>query len=173
MSSAAEANARVSAAAVSRDYSRPVKTYLHDAGGKPAGAVSRVPDRWSTCLGKRVAIMQPVGECRAREDLSFPTFTFTLRTVELPDGATWCDESHDRWTLPNGRFGYPQAVDLKGQEKFVKGLDKLQRASERAAKRAAPKVKPAKVATVRVQAGRVLEVVGLPRGYSFMIEEVG
>lgn len=167
MSSAAEANARVSAASVSRDYSRPVHT-ITSAGAYRGREVAY----WSTCLGKRVAIMQPIGECRAREDLSFPTFTFELRTVELPEGATWCDESHDRYTLPSGRFGYPQAVDIKAQERFVKGLDKLARASERAAKRAAPKIKPAKVATVRVQAGRVLEVVGLPRGYSFEVVEV-
>lgn len=152
MSSAAEANARVGAAAVSRDYARP---------GLGRGVVQAVPEAEkvdrvgyaSTCLGRPVWIRNDMRDAvpRRREDLSFPTFTFELASNPSADG-------------------------VKGQERFAKGFDKLQRASERAAKsaakRAAPKLKPAKVATVRVQAGRVLEVVGLPRGYSFTIEEV-
>lgn len=70
------------------------------------------------------------------------------------------------YTLAEGRN-----VDAKAQEKFVAGLAKL----ERAAKRRAPKVKAApssKLVTVRMQAGAVLEISGLPRGYSFQVEEV-
>lgn len=142
----------------------------------PRGQDPETVGYWSTCLGKAVWIRNDLRQAipRRREDLSFPTFTFTLKTTKpLPDGAVWIDETAGRYELPGGRFGYVDVPDVKGQEKFMRGLEKLERASERAAKRAAPKIQPAKVATVRVQAGRVLEVVGLPRGYSFTVEEVG
>lgn len=110
----------------------------------PAGDPDSAVGYWSTCLGKAVWIKHDTrGDIpRRREDLSYPALVFTLA-----EGKN---------------------VDTKAQERFVKGLDKLQRA----AARKAPKVKPAKVVSVRLQAGRVLEVVGLPRGYTFTIEEV-
>lgn len=58
------------------------------------------PDRYSTCLGKRVAIMQPAGVPKAREECQ--PFSFELFTASDPR-------------------------NVKAQEKFVKGLERVSR----------------------------------------------
>ncbi len=60
-----------------------VRTYPHDAEGRPTRSVLAVPDRYSTTLeGKQVAIMQPAGVPKRREDLGFPAFTLRWDVAE-------------------------------------------------------------------------------------------
>lgn len=117
----------------------------------PRGQDAETVGYWSTCLGKAVWIRNDLRQAipRRREDLSFPTFTFELASNPSADG-------------------------VKGQERFAKGFDKLQRAQAREAKR---KGKPltyatAKTITIRLHGGRVRGVDGLPRGYLFEVVEV-
>lgn len=139
--SLAEANARVEAASVRREYPAPVVVEV------PALEPLEREGYASTILGRPCWIAHDMRNAplKAREDCT--PFSYTLA-----DGG-----------------------DTVGQERFVKGLAKLDRAEARAAKARAPKVAPAKatkVATVRMRAGVVAEVLGLPRGYSFQVEEV-
>lgn len=140
--SLAEANSRVEAASVRREYPAPAVVEVPALEPRP-----KREGYASTILGRPCWIAHDMRNAplKAREDCT--PFSYTLA-----DGG-----------------------DTVGQERFVKGLAKLERAEARAAKARAPKLAPAKaakVATVRMRAGVVLEVLGLPRGYSFQVEEV-
>lgn len=140
--SLAEANARVGAASVRREYPAPVEV----VPGVVLEPLERVGYA-STILGRPCWIAHDFRNVTPKRREDCTPFSYTLA-----DGG-----------------------DAVAQERFVKGLAKLERATARAAKARAPKVAPAKaakVATVRMRAGVVLEVLGLPRGYSFQVEEV-
>lgn len=105
MTTAAEANARVSAASVSRDYSRTVRV-VPDVDGRPGRGYNAVPDRWSTILGRPCAIMQPAGVPKAREECT--PFTLTFSDSELKGLAylgPWCPNCGKRGKPCKDRYG--------------------------------------------------------------------
>lgn len=97
--------------------------------------VERVAEREgyaSTILGRPCWIAQDMRDAAPRPRAECTPFTFTLATLTLPEGAVaWVDEKCGRYSLPEeGRFGYAALPDVKGQEQFMKALEKLERAAE-------------------------------------------
>jgi hypothetical protein len=90
----------------------------------------RTPDRYSSVLGKRVAIMQPLGTPKPREECE--PFSFTFHDPK---------SNGSYRTAVRGRVGtkrYDASANIKAQEKFTKQLAALEK-KQAAAKRAKAK----------------------------------